>query len=152
MAEHTLRETEASMTASLPPLRAVICEDEILTVVLLDRFLRAAGIEVVGKASEGKQGIELTKQHKPDFILMDINMPGMDGIEAARRISAECPVPIIMLTAYGDADHVEEAIEAGACAYLTKPIEHAALVPSIHRAIALFHACQTIEVQNHTTR
>ncbi|MDX1934203.1 MAG: response regulator [Capsulimonadales bacterium] len=128
-------------------LRALICEDEPLTVLLLERTLRNAGIQVVGKAKEGQAGIELARATRPDFVLMDINMPGMSGIEATRRLTAEHPLPIIMLTAYGDVEHVDEAIEAGACAYLVKPIAHADLIPAIRRAIALFETCQALDDQ-----
>jgi response regulator NasT len=129
-------------------LRALICEDEGMTVMMLRRALLAAGYEVVGEAAEGGKCVELAREHKPDFILMDITMPGMDGIEATRRIMQERPVAIIMLTAYSEGHNVTAALEAGACAYLVKPIESRQLVPAVKAAVARFEAFQAISNEN----
>jgi two-component system, response regulator PdtaR len=130
------------------PLRALICEDEGITVIMLRRALQSAGYEVVGEAAEGGKGIELARELNPDFILMDITMPGIDGIEATRKIMQERSVAIIMLTAYSEGHNVSAAIEAGACAYLVKPIESRQLVPAVKAALARFEAFQDISKEN----
>ncbi len=136
------------MSETTPRLKALICEDEGMTVILLHRALQAAGYDVIGKAVEGAQGVELARTTKPDFILMDINMPGMNGIEATRLIIAERAVPIIILTAYSEDKRVEEAIEAGACAYLVKPITSTQLIPALKTALARFEALNDIQNEN----
>lgn len=130
------------------PLRALICEDEGMTVMMLRRALQSAGYQVIGEAAEGSKCIELARELKPDFILMDINMPGINGIEATRQITQEQSVAIIMLTAYSEGHNVNAAIEAGACAYLVKPIESRQLVPAVKAALARFEAFQDISKEN----
>lgn len=129
-------------------LRALICEDEGLTVILLRRALTTAGYEVVGEAAEGASGIEMARMLEPDFILMDVNMPGVNGIDATRQIMQERPMPIIILTAYSDDRLVEEAIEAGACAYIVKPIVSEQLIPAVRTALTRFEALQSIQQEN----
>ena len=136
------------MEETSKPLRALICEDEGMTVMMLRRALQSAGYDVVGEAAEGGKCVELARQLKPDFILMDITMPGMDGIEATRTIMQETPVAIIMLTAYSETHNVTAAIEAGACAYLVKPIESRQLIPAVKAAFARFEAFQAISKEN----
>src|SRR5437588_7480359 len=90
-----------NMTTSTQNLRALICEDEGVTVMQLRKALVRAGYEVVGEAVEGVKAIEMAKHLKPDLVLMDINMPGsINGIDATREILHNQPVPVIMLTAY----------------------------------------------------
>lgn len=129
-------------------LRALICEDEGLTVILLRRALTTAGYEVVGEAAEGASGIEMARTLEPDFILMDVNMPGVNGIDATRQIMQERPMPIVILTAYSDDRLVEEAIEAGACAYIVKPIVSEQLIPAVRTALTRFEALQSIQQEN----
>jgi two-component system, response regulator PdtaR len=129
-------------------LRALICEDEGLTVILLRRALVSAGFKVVGEAAEGATGIELARTLEPDFILMDINMPGVNGIEATRRIMQERPLPIVILTAYSDDRLVEEAIEAGACAYVVKPVVSEQLIPAVRTALTRFEAMEVVLKEN----
>ena len=119
--------------------RALICEDVGVTVLQIRKALLKAGYQVVGEAVEGRKAVEMAKELKPDLILMDINMPGpMDGITATKEILSEFPVPIIMLTAYSDDDYVDMALDAGACAYLVKPITSEQLLPAIKTAMARF--------------
>lgn len=136
------------MEETSPSLRALICEDEGMTVMMLRRALQSAGYQVIGEAAEGSKCIELARELKPDFILMDINMPGINGIEATRQITQEQSVAIIMLTAYSEGHNVNAAIEAGACAYLVKPIESRQLVPAVKAALARFEAFQDISKEN----
>src|ERR1041385_9050990 len=127
------------MTSGTTPLRALICEDAGVTVMQLRKALERAGYQVVGEAVEGQKAIEMAQQLKPDLVLMDINMPGpIDGITATREILSHQPVPIIMLTAYSDDEYVDAALDAGACAYLVKPITSEQLLPAIKTAMARF--------------
>lgn len=128
--------------------RALICEDEGMTVILLRQALSSAGYEVAGEAAEGATAVELARKLQPDFILMDINMPGMNGIEAMGHIMKQRAVPIIMLTAYSDEKLVADAIAAGACAYLVKPIVSEQLAPAIRTALARFETMEAIQQEN----
>jgi two-component system, response regulator PdtaR len=121
--------------------RVVVAEDEGITIMLLRRALTAAG-------SDGLQAVVAARELEPDFIVMDINMPRMTGIEAARQITAERPVPIIMLTAYSDQDLVDEAIEAGACAYLVKPVVVEQVAPAVRTALARFEILEETRREN----
>ncbi len=136
------------MSQTLTQLRAVICEDEGMTILLLRQALTKAGYDVVGETDNGLKAVELVSQLKPDFIMMDINLPGLSGIEAVRRILAVRAIPVIMLSAYSDSQNVEEAIEAGACAYLVKPIVGDQLGPAIRTALARFETFASISKEN----
>src|ERR1041385_4898588 len=99
------------------PLRAMICEDEGLVVVQLRHALASAGYTVVGEAMDGETAIRMALDLSPDFILMDITLCGMNGIEATRRILQKRSIPVIILTAHDDDDTIRQAIDAGACGY-----------------------------------
>jgi two-component system, response regulator PdtaR len=128
--------------------RVVVAEDEGITIMLLRRALTAAGYDVVRAVPDGLQAVVAARELEPDFIVMDINMPRMTGIEAARQITAERPVPIIMLTAYSDQDLVDEAIEAGACAYLVKPVVVEQVAPAVRTALARFEILEETRREN----
>jgi response regulator NasT len=99
---------------------------------MLDR----AGFEVVGEARDGAEAVELARACAPDLALLDVRMPGMDGIDAARAMLEERPIPIVMITAYSQRDVVARAVEAGVFGYLVKPFREADLVPAIETARA----------------
>ncbi len=104
-------------------LRLVIAEDEPMMAKILKKMMESLGHEVVGLASDGQQAVEMVHAHRPDAVLLDVRMPRMDGIEAARRITSEVPTPIIIVTGYDDAETIEEASEAGSYGYVLKPVD-----------------------------
>jgi response regulator NasT len=98
--------------------------------------LKRAGMEVVGEARDGEEAVSLARELEPDLAIMDVKMPKLDGIDAARRILDERPIPIVMLTAYGQDELVTRAIEAGVFGYLVKPFRESDLLPAIQTARA----------------
>lgn len=126
----------------MEPLRVLIAEDESLTRTILRARLEKLGHQVVAEAENGLQAVEAARATKPDVILMDIRMPEMDGIEAARQIVAEHPCALLFLTAYNDEELVEQATETGALAYLMKPFRKEDLAPALEVAIRRFRQLQ----------
>jgi len=122
--------------ASLRRIRILVAEDETIIRLDLVELLRRAGMDVVGEAHDGEQAISLARELQPDLAIMDVKMPKVDGIEAARRIINERPIPIVMLTAYGQEELVARAAEAGVFGYLVKPFRESDLLPAIHTARA----------------
>lgn len=123
-------------------LRALIAEDESLTRTILRARLEKLGHEVVAEAENGVQAVEAARAHHPDVIIMDIRMPEMDGIEAARRIMTENPCAILFLTAFSDQPLVESASEVGAIAYLMKPFRKEDLSPALEVAVRRYRELQ----------
>ena len=117
-------------------MRLLIAEDETLIRLDLRATLEAAGFEVCAEARNGAEAVELARRERPDLAILAVKMPDVDGIEAARRMLAERPIPIVMLTAYGEADLVARAIEAGVFGYLVKPFRETDLLPAIQAARA----------------
>jgi CheY-like chemotaxis protein len=109
------------------PLRILIAEDETIIRLDLRGMLEKHGLVVIAEARNGLEAVELAREHRPDVALLDLRMPELDGIEAARRIYAEQPLPIVMLTAFSDRRNVENAIEAGVFTYLVKPFRETAV-------------------------
>ena len=120
------------------PLRVVIAEDESLIRLDLVETLTEEGYDVVGEAGDGAKAIELVREHRPDVAVLDIKMPGTDGLEAARVIEAEHLCAVVVLTAFSQAELVTAASEAGAMAYVVKPFNRNDLVPAIQMAVARF--------------
>ena len=117
-------------------MRILIAEDETIIRLDLRSLLEKAGHEVVAEARDGEEAVELARAHEPELAIMDVKMPKLDGIEAARRIIAERPIPIVLLTAYGQDELVSRAVEAGVFGYLVKPFREADLLPAIQTARA----------------
>jgi len=117
-------------------VRILIAEDETIIRLDLRDMLTRAGFEVCGEARDGEEAVELARSEQPDLAIMDVKMPKLDGIDAARRILEERPIPIVMLTAYGQAEIVSRAVEAGVYGYLVKPFREQDLVPAIATARA----------------
>ncbi len=131
---------------------ALICEDEGMILMQIRSALRAAGYQVVGEAGDGEAAIEKARELRPDFILMDVKMPRMGGIEATRAILSEQEVPIIVLTAFGDQAAVDRALDAGACAYIVKPVTKEQLIPAVRTALAQYTARKQIEREKQTLK
>src|SRR5215471_7819708 len=120
------------------PTRVLIAEDEAIIRLDLRETLEEEGYEVVGETGRGDEAVELARSLRPDLAILDIKMPGMDGLEAARAISAERLCGVLVLTAFSQRDFIEQARDAGALAYLVKPFQKSDLVPAIELAIARF--------------
>src|SRR5881275_2313705 len=114
-------------------MRILVAEDE--TIIRLD-LLERVGLEVVAEARDGVEAVELARAELPDLAVLGVKMPRLDGIEAARRILDERPIPIVMLTAYGQEELVGRAVEAGVFGYLVKPFRESDLLPALRTASA----------------
>ena len=117
-------------------MRILIAEDETIIRMDLRALLESAGFEVCAEARDGQEAVELARSEQPDLAVLDVKMPRLDGIEAARRILDERPIPIVMVTAYGERDVVARAVEAGVFGYLVKPFRETDLLPAIETARA----------------
>jgi response regulator NasT len=117
-------------------VRILVAEDETIIRLDLRELLERAGFEVCAEARDGEEAVALAREHEPDLAIMDVKMPRLDGIEAARRILGERPIPIVMVTAYGQEELVSRAVEAGVFGYLVKPFREQDLLPAIHTARA----------------
>ena len=117
-------------------MRILIAEDETIIRLDLRALLESAGYEVCAEARDGAEAVELARSEQPDLAILDVKMPRLDGIEAARRILDEHPIPIVMLTAYGQRELVNRAVEAGVFGYLVKPFRETDLLPAIATARA----------------
>ena len=117
-------------------MRILIAEDETIIRLDLRDLLERAGHEVVAEARDGEEAVALAAEHQPDLAVMDVKMPRLDGIEAARRILEARRIPIVMLTAYGEEELISRAVEAGVYGYLVKPFREQDLVPAIATARA----------------
>ena len=117
-------------------MRILVAEDETIIRLDLKALLERAGFEVCAEARDGEEAVALAREATPDVAIMDVKMPKLDGIEAARRILDERPIPIVMLTAYGQDELVQRAAEAGVFGYLVKPFREQDLLPAIRTARA----------------
>ena len=122
--------------ASNPAPRVIVAEDEAIIRLDLVETLREEGYDVVGETGRGDETLQLIAELEPDLAVLDVRMPGLDGIEVAREIVANRSAAVLILTAYGQRELVERAAEAGAMAYLVKPWQRNDLVPAIEMALA----------------
>ena len=125
-------------------IRIVIAEDEAIIRLDLRETLEEEGYEVVGDCGRGDEAVALVKKMNPDVVILDIKMPVMTGLEAAKLISATKFCPVVMLTAFSQREIIEQARDAGALAYLVKPFQKSDLVPAIELAIARFAEMQAL--------
>jgi response regulator NasT len=129
-------------------VRVVIAEDEAIIRLDLKEILEEEGYDVVGETGRGDQAIELVRDLGPDLAILDIKMPGMDGLTAARTIAGERLAAVLILTAFSQHDLVEQARDAGALAYLVKPFQRSDLLPAIEMALGRFEQIVALEHEN----
>ncbi len=128
-------------------VRVVIAEDEAIVRLDLKEIMEEEGYEVVGETGRGDEAVDLVRQHQPDLAILDIKMPGADGLTAARAISADRLCAVLILTAFSQRDLIEQARNAGALAYLVKPFQKSELLPAIEMAIARFAEMKALDEQ-----
>jgi len=124
--------------------RILIADDESIILMDLREMLTNLGYLIVGEASDGQSAVNMARELRPDLVVMDIMMPAMDGIEAAKLLTAERIAPVLLLTAYSQADLVERAKEAGVVGYLVKPFRESNLAPAIEVTLARFEEFQAL--------
>jgi two-component system, response regulator PdtaR len=127
--------------------RVVIAEDEAIIRLDLRETLTDEGYEVVGETGRGDEAVELVRSHRPDLVILDVKMPGMDGLSAARLISDERLAAVLILTAFSQRDLIVQARDAGALAYLVKPFQRSDLVPAIEVALGRFAELRALHDQ-----
>jgi len=128
-------------------MRILLAEDETIIRLDLRGLLERAGYEVVAEARDGEEAVALAREHEPDLAVMDVKMPRLDGIDAARRILDERPIPIVMLTAFGQRELVDRAAEAGVYGYLVKPFREHDIVPAIETARARYEELVAVRAE-----
>ena len=135
-----------------PARTVVVAEDEALIRLDIVEILKDQGFDVVAEPDNGKTAVELAQQQRPDFVLMDVKMPIMDGITAAEEIAKEQIAPVVLLTAFSQKELVDRAVEAGAMAYVVKPFSPNDLVPAIEVAISRYEQIRALEKEVGTIR
>jgi response regulator NasT len=129
-------------------VRVVIAEDEAIIRLDLKETLEEEGYEVVGETGRGDEAVTLVRDLQPDIAILDIKMPGMDGISAAREIAVGRQAAVLILTAFSQRDLVQQATDAGAMNYLVKPFQKSALIPAIEVALGRFAEVKALEQES----
>ena len=129
------------------PTRVVIAEDEAIIRLDLKETLEEEGYEVVAETGRGDEAVQLVKEFQPDIAILDIKMPGLDGLSAAREIAGERRAAVLILTAFSQRDLIERARDAGALAYLVKPFQKADLLPALEVALGRFRDIKSLHDQ-----
>lgn len=127
------------------PIRVVIAEDEAIIRLDLKETLEEEGYEVVGETGRGDEAVSLVRELKPDLAILDVRMPGQDGLAAAREITADRLAAVLVLTAYSQRNLIEEARDAGALAYVVKPFQRSELIPAIEVALGRHREMRALE-------
>ena len=130
--------------------RVVIAEDEAIIRLDLKETLEEEGYEVVGETGRGDDAVELVRDLEPDLAILDVQMPGLDGLSAAREITAEKTSAVLILTAFSQRDLIEQARDAGALAYLIKPFQKAELIPAVEIALGRHREMRELHDQTQT--
>jgi two-component system, response regulator PdtaR len=126
-------------------VRVVIAEDEGIIRLDLKETLEEEGYEVVGETGRGDEAVQLVKDLEPDIAILDIKMPGLDGLSAAREVAGERRAAVLILTAFSQRDLIERARDAGALAYLVKPFERSELIPAVEVALGRFREMKALD-------
>ena len=129
------------------PTRVVIAEDEAIIRLDLKETLQEEGYEVVAETGRGDEAVRLVRELQPDIAILDIKMPGLDGLSAAREIAGERLAAVLILTAFSQRDLIERARDAGALGYLVKPFQKAELLPAIEVALGRFREMKALHDQ-----
>ncbi|CAN5640520.1 response regulator [soil metagenome] len=127
--------------------RVIIAEDEAIIRLDLKETLEEEGYEVVAETGRGDEAVALVKEHAPDIAILDIKMPGLDGLSAAREIAGERRAAVLILTAFSQRDLIERARDAGALAYLVKPFQRTELLPALEVALGRFKEMKALHDQ-----
>ena len=130
------------------PARVVIAEDEAIVRLDLKEILLSAGYDVVGETGRGDEAVRLVEEHQPDLAILDVKMPGMDGLRAAREITSRHHAVVLLLTAFSQRDLIEEARDSGVSAYLVKPFRPRELLPAIADVLAKARQDRAIEAEH----
>jgi len=130
------------------PIRVVIAEDEAIIRLDLKETLEEEGYEVVGETGRGDEAVQLVKERQPDLAILDVKMPGMDGLTAAGQITADKGAAVLILTAFSQRDLIEKARDAGALAYLVKPFQKSELIPAVEVALGRFQEMKALADEN----
>lgn len=136
--------------SEVTPRRILVADDEPLIRLDLREMLTALGYHVVGEASDGATAVRLARETSPDLVIMDIQMPELDGLEAARMLTAENIAPVLLLTAYSQKELVERAQQAGVVGYLVKPFRDSDIQPAVEVALARFEEFRAVREQVRT--
>jgi AmiR/NasT family two-component response regulator len=126
-------------------LKLIVAEDEAIIRLDLVELLAEAGFEVIAQTGRGDEAVELVKEHKPDLIVLDIKMPGMEGLEATVKITEFDTTAVLILSAFSQQDLIDKAQSAGAQGYLVKPFHKSEIVPAIETAYARFKEKQFLD-------
>jgi len=129
----------------MKPLRIIVADNESIIRMDLKEILEEAGHTVVGEAVDGLKAVELARKYRPELVIMDIKMPEMDGITAAKIISNEKIAPVLLLTAFSQKEIVEKAKDSGVLAYLVKPVKEVNLFPAMEIAVSRFQEFAELE-------
>jgi response regulator NasT len=129
------------------PVKVVLAEDEAIVRLDLKEIMEEEGYEVVAETGRGDEAVELVRLHRPDVAILDVKMPGMDGLEAARLINSDHLCAVLILTAFSQRDLIERARDAGALAYLVKPFQKSELLPAIEMALGRFAEMKALDEQ-----
>ncbi len=128
-------------------VRVVIAEDEAIVRLDLKEILEEEGYEVVGETGRGDEAVKLVHELSPDLAILDIKMPGQDGLTAAREITADQRAAVLILTAFSQRNLIEEARDAGVLAYLIKPFQRSELIPAIEVALGRFNEMRALRAE-----
>ncbi len=136
----------------MPQTRVIIADDESIILMDLKEILAAGGYLVVGEVGDGLSAVNLARELRPDLVIMDIKMPDLDGIAAARILTEERIAPVLLLTAFSQQELVKDAAAAGVVGYVVKPFRETELFSAIEVALARFREFRALEKETNSLR
>jgi response regulator NasT len=132
--------------------KIAVVDDNPSERLVLKGFLEEAGLSIVAEGVSGTEALDICRLKSPDLLIMDVKMPGKDGIEAAGEIARLCPTPIVLLTGCDDEETIRRAAEAGVMGYLMKPVRAEEIAPSVELAITMFNEFNALRKENEDLR